>query len=110
LPQSPEKVKALLLHSITINKHSKILNRLTELLSGSSKEEQQEYLDVEAMLIQLNGCTRIREGCEKIRDTVRQVSAFISGTAIGGLGRYIKHVITPAFKDVDLQRVELPEP
>lgn len=49
---------------------------------------------------------RIREGCEKIRDTVRQVSAFISGTAVGGVRRYIEHLIKPAFKDVDLPEVE----
>lgn len=48
---------------------------------------------------------RIREGCEKIRDTVRQVSAFIGGTAVGRVRRYIEHLIKPAFKDV----VDLPE-
>ena len=41
-------------HAEILNKHSKILNHLTELLSGSSAEEQQEYVDVEAILMQLN--------------------------------------------------------
>jgi hypothetical protein len=49
---------------------------------------------------------RIREGCEKIRDTVRQVSAFIGGTAVGGIKRYIEHLIKPAFRGVDLPEVE----
>ena len=53
--------------------------------------------------------TRIREGCEKIRDTVRQVSAFIGGTAVGGIKRYIEHLIKPAFRDVDLPEVDQPK-